>query len=404
MRRMNQIIKLLVMIAFCSGQAIMAQPADTLKKEKAYEFEMVKEIPHTPVPNQYRSGTCWSFSGLSLIEAEILRTKGITVDLSEMHVVRNAYSQKSRKYVRLHGHLNLAAGGGFSDVMMSISNYGMIPENAYSGLVIGEEKHTHGEMDEVLKAYTDAVLKNKNRRLTPVWHQGFEALLDVYLGVVPETFEYEGTSYTAKSFAEKMDIDPNDYIELTSFLHQPYYKSFVMEIPDNWMWSETYNLPLDELIQTLDYALENGYSVAWGSDVSEKGFSWKNGLAVVPEELRNDLSGTEKERWESLTPAERQKAMFSFEKYFPEKEITAELRQKAYDNYETTDDHGMHFVGIAKDNHGNKYYKVKNSWGTDDHIFDGYLYASVPYVKYKTLNIFLHKDAIPKSIQKKLGL
>lgn len=392
-----------LMLSVLFVNILYAQEPDT-KQKKAYEFTMVKEIPHTAVPNQYRSGTCWSFAGISLIEAEILRTKGKSLDLSEMFVVRHAYSEKAKKYVRLHGHLNMAAGGGMSDVLMVIGEYGMATEDAYPGLVIGEEKHTHGEMDEVLKAYTDAILKNKNRKLTPVWHQGFEALLDTYLGSYPVEFTFENKKYSPKSFASQWAVQPDDYIELTSFTHQPLYKPFILEIPDNWMWSYAYNVSLDELMQVLDNALNNGYSAAWTADVGEKGFSWKNGLAIVPEENRADLSGTEKERWEALTAAERQKAMFSFDKIVPEKNITPEIRQKAFDNYETTDDHLMHIVGIAKDQEGNQYFKVKNSWGTEDHIYAGYLFASIPYLKYKTISITVHKDAIPKSIRKKLNI
>lgn len=392
-----------LMLSVLFVNILYAQEPDT-KQKKAYEFTMVKEIPHTAVPNQYRSGTCWSFAGISLIEAEILRTKGKSLDLSEMFVVRHAYSEKAKKYVRLHGHLNMAAGGGMSDVLMVIGEYGMATEDAYPGLVIGEEKHTHGEMDEVLKAYTDAILKNKNRKLTPVWYQGFEALLDTYLGSYPVEFTFENKKYSPKSFASQWAVQPDDYIELTSFTHQPLYKPFILEIPDNWMWSYAYNVSLDELMQVLDNALNNGYSAAWTADVGEKGFSWKNGLAIVPEENRADLSGTEKERWEALTAAERQKAMFSFDKIVPEKNITPEIRQKAFDNYETTDDHLMHIVGIAKDQEGNQYFKVKNSWGTEDHIYAGYLFASIPYLKYKTISITVHKDAIPKSIRKKLNI
>ena len=383
---------------------LLAQETPVAKDKKAYEFTMTKEVTHTPVPNQYRSGTCWSFSGVGLLEAEILRKTGKTIDLSEMFVVRNAYSVKAEKYVRLHGSLNLSAGGGFSDVTMVMDKFGMVPESVYAGLVIGEEKHTHGEMDDVLKAYADGVLKNGNRKLTPVWHKGFDALLDTYLGDYPTEFEYEGKKYTPQSFSQSLGINTSDYVELTSFSHQPLYQPYVQEIPDNWMWSETYNITLDELIETIDAALNNGYAVGWGADVSEKGFSWKNGVAIVPEESVKDLSGTEKERWEALTPAERKKSMFSFEEIVPEKNITDEMRQTAYNNYETTDDHGMLLVGIATDQNGHKYYKVKNSWGTEDHVYAGYLFASVPFVKYKTMNIAVHKDAIPKPIRKKLGL
>lgn len=383
---------------------VFAQDAPEKKEKKGYEFTMVKEVPHTPVPNQYRSGTCWSFSGIGLLEAEILRKSGRTVNLSEMFIVRNAYSEQATKYVRLHGSLNFSAGGGFSDVTHVMDKYGLMPESAYSGLVIGEEKHTHGEMDDVLKAYVDGVVKNANRKLTPVWHKGFESLLDAYLGAVPSEFSYEGKKYTPVSFSKEMSLKGSDYVQVTAFSHVPLYQPYIQEIPDNWLWASTYNLTLDEMMETLDNALNQGYAVAWAADVSERGFSWKNGVAIVPEENLNDVSGTEKERWEALTPAERKKSMFSFEEIVPEKKITIEARQQAYDNYETTDDHGMLFVGIATDQNGNKYYKVKNSWGTEDHVYNGYLYASGSFVALKTMNIALHKDAIPKHIRKKLGL
>lgn len=382
----------------------LAAMADKDEKENAYEFEEVIVIPHTPVKDQYRSGTCWSFSGLGMLEAELLRKDKGEYDLSEMFIVRNAYSDKAKKYVRLHGNLNMAGGGGFSDDIYVMDMYGLVPEKAYSGNVIGEDKHVHGEMDAVFKAYTDAVIKNKNKKLTPVWHDGFESLLDTYLGTYPETFIYEGKEYSPKSFAATLGLNADDYVEITSYTHVPFYEPFIMQIPDNWLWSETYNVPLDEMAEIVDHAVEEGYTIAWGADVSDKGFSWKNGVAIVPDTETKDLSGTEKERWEDLTPNERKKAMFSFEEIVPEKEITQEMRQEAYDNYQTTDDHGMLIVGKAKDQKGNIYYKVKNSWGTEDHIYDGYLYVSKPYIAYKTMNFMVHKDALPKDIRKKLDL
>lgn len=400
---MKQLIhKLLITALLLILPAMAFSQEEVQKAENGFTFTPLMEITHTPVPNQYRSGTCWSFAGNALFEAEILRLGGAEMNLSEMFIVRHAYADKARKYVRLHGHLNLSAGGGFSDVVHVNKTYGMVPEQAYPGLVIGEEKHTHGEMDAVLKAYCDAVIKNRNRRLTPVWHQGFESLLDTYLGAHPEQFDYNGQSHNPKTFASETGLNMDDYVELTSFLHRDYYAPFILEIPDNWMWSETWNLPLHELMETLNHALENGYTVAWGADVSEKGFSWKNGLAIIPDENIEDKSGTERERWEGLTAAERQKALYRFEAPLPEKAISPEIRQKAYDNYETTDDHGMLIVGTAKDQNGTLYYKVKNSWGQEDHIYEGYLYASETYVRYKTMNFFLHKDAIPAHIRKKL--
>ncbi|MCF8388662.1 MAG: C1 family peptidase [Bacteroidales bacterium] len=377
---------------------------DETEKVNTYQFTEIKEIPHTPVKNQYRSGTCWSFSGLGMLEAELIREGKGEYDLSEMYIVRNAYSDKAKKYVRLHGNLNMAGGGGFSDDIYVMDNYGLVPEEVYSGKVIGEENHVHGEMDAVFKAYTDAVIKNKNRKLTPVWHDGFESLLDAYLGEYPETFEYEGKEYTPESFDAELGLNPDDYIEITSYTHVPFYEHFIMQIPDNWMWSETYNVPMEEMMEIIDYAVDNGYTIAWGADVSDKGFSWKNGVAIIPDTETKDLSGTEKERWEDLTDKERKKAMYSFEEIVPEKEITQEMRQEAYDNYETTDDHGMLIVGKAKDQKGNIYYKVKNSWGTEDHIYDGYLYVSKPYVAYKTMNFMVNKEALPKNIRKKLEL
>ncbi|MCF8234781.1 MAG: aminopeptidase [Bacteroidales bacterium] len=395
---------LLMMAALMLGMISPAAAQEKEEEKNAYEFTEIKVIPHTAVKNQYRSGTCWSFSGLGMFEAELIRMGKGEYDLSEIFIVRNAYSDKAKKYVRLHGNLNMAGGGGFSDDVYVLKTYGLVPEEVYSGKVIGEEDHVHGEMDAVFKAYTDAVIKNKNKKLTPVWHDGFKSLLDTYLGEYPYTFEYEGEQYNPAGFADDLELNPDDYVEITSYTHQPFYKPFIMQIPDNWMWSKTYNVPLDEMMEIVDYALDNGYTIAWGADVSDKGFSWKNGVAIIPDVEIEDLSGTEKERWEDLTPGERKKAMYSFEEIVPEKTITQEMRQESYNNYETTDDHGMLIVGKAKDQKGNIYYKVKNSWGTEGHIYDGYIYVSKPYIAYKTMNYMLHKNAIPENIREKLNL
>jgi len=374
------------------------------KNESIYHFTDITVVPHTPVPNQYRSGTCWSFSGAGHVEAELLRITGKSYNLSEMFFVRHVYSDKAKKYIRTHGNLNLASGGGFSDIFYVIKNYGLIPESAYPGLVIGEENHVHGEMDAVLKAYTDAVLKNPNKKLTPVWHKGFDALLDTYLGVVPENFEVDGQTYTPLAFARSTGLNPDDYIELTSFTHREFYKPFIMELPDNWMWSESYNIPLDEMMLAIDNAIESGYTVAWDADVSDKGFNWKKGLAIIPDEHPEGLSDSLQANWDKMSKSARQKWLYSFETVVPELKITPEIRQQAYDNYETTDDHNMLIVGIAKDQLGNKFYKIKNSWGTDDHIYDGYFYASESYMADKTLYVTIHRDGIPKNTLGKLGL
>jgi len=377
---------------------------DENDEAKSYQFADEIYINNTPVKNQYRSGTCWSFSGLAFVEAEILRQTGKEYDLSEMFVVNHTYSDKATKYVRMNGNLNFGGGAEVTDVFRVIELYGMVPESVYSGLNYGEEMHTHGELDELLKSYVDAIIKNKNKKLTTVWHQGFDKVLDTYLGEIPEKFTYDGAEYTPQSFAKSTGFNPKDYVEITSYTHREYYKPFIMEIPDNWLWSEIYNVKLDEMIETIDNALENGYTVAWGADVSDKGFSWKNGVAIIPDQEQADLAGTEKEKWEALTKKEKDKAMYNFDGPVKEKEITPEMRQLNYDNYTVTDDHGMLIVGRAKDQDGNVFYKIKNSWGAEDHIYDGYFYASLSYVKLQTLGIAVHKDAVPKKVKKELGL
>ncbi len=399
---MKNLTYAIVIFAMTFNIQVLAQEEEAAEEIKGYVFEETINIPHTSVKNQYRSGTCWSFSGLAFVEAELLRTTGKEYDLSEMFIVNHTYSDKARKYVRLAGNLNFGAGAEVTDVFRVIKLYGLMPEQAYTGLEYGEPMHTHGELDALLKNYVDAIIKNKNRKLTPVWHEGFDKVLNTYLGEIPETFEYEGQVYNPVSFAESTGFDPDDYIELTSYTHRPYYEEFIMEIPDNWLWSTIYNVKLDEMISTIDNALEKGYTVNWGADVSDKGFSWKKGVAVIPADEKPDLSGTEKEKWEALTKKEKEQAMYAFTGPVAEKDITPEMRQQHYDNYLVTDDHGMLIVGMAKDQEGNKYYKIKNSWGYEDHLYEGYFYASEAYVKLQTIGIAVHKDAVPKKILKEL--
>lgn len=387
--------------------SVTARANDENKKNKAkiLEFEDIKLLPTTSVKDQYRSGTCWSFSGLSFLESELLRLNKPEVDLSEMFIVWHTYSVKAVKDVRLHGNLNFSAGGAFHDVTNMIRKYGIVPEEVYNGLNYGEEKHVHGEMDMVLKQNVDAVVENKNKKLSTAWHESLESTLNSYLGEIPEKFEFEGKEYSPLSFAsDYVGLDMDNYVEISSYSHHPFYEKFILEVPDNWSWDEMYNVPIEELQEIIDYSLDNGFTVAWAADVSEKGFLTSNkGLAVLPEVNYEEMSDAEISKWEDLSDKEKEKEIFNLEIPFHEKNVTQEMRQVAFDNFQTTDDHGMHIIGTSTDQFGEVYYKVKNSWG-DYNKYNGYFYASKPYVKYKSTCIMVHKDAIPQHIKEKLKL
>lgn len=396
---------LTLLVALCATMAAWAQ-APEAKAAEGYQFTDVKVIETTPVKNQNRSGTCWCYSTMTFLEAEILRAGGEAVHLSEMFAVRHAYMKKAEMYVRMHGHLNFAEGGAAHDVTEVIKEYGIVPNEVYTGMNYGTELADFHEITPVMTAYLDAVIKagdTSRRPLTTAWKRGFNAILDEYFGELPETFVWKGKEYTPKSFAESLPIDMDDYIDLSSFTHHPFYEQFVLEVPDNWMWGLIYNLPMEEMMRVVDHALENGYTLAWGTDVSEKGFSRTKAIGVIPETDPKSMSGTEAERWGSLTAKEREAALYSFEKPTKEREITQEMRQEAFDNYETTDDHGMVIMGTAKDQNGTIYYKVQNSWDTVK-PYDGFWYFSKPFVAYKTTDLMVNKKALPKDIAKKLGL
>ncbi len=393
------------LIAVFTVHFVFAESEDKKKKEEGYVFEEEIQLPNTSVKNQYRSGTCWSFSGLSFLESEMLRLGKPEVDLSEMFIVWHTYSEKAEKDVRVHGSLNFSAGGAFHDVTNMIRKYGIVPESIYDGLNYGEDKHVHGEMDNVLKQNVDAVIENKNRKLSTVWHEAVESTLNSYLGELPQKFEYEGKEYTPQSFAsDYVGLNMDDYVEITSYTHHPFYSKFILEVPDNWAWDEVYNVPLNELEEIIDYALDNGFTVAWAADVSEKGFATSNkGVAVLPAAPSEDMTDAEISKWEELPEKEKEKELYKLDNPVPELVVTQEMRQTAFDNYQTTDDHGMHIIGTAKDQEGHTFYKVKNSWG-DYNKYKGYFYASKPYVNYKTMCIMVHKDGIPQSIKEKLEL
>lgn len=368
-----------------------------------YVFTPVKELKITPVKNQSRTGTCWCFSTMSFLESELLRQGKGEYDLSEMFIVSHSYKDKADKFVRLHGKLNFAQGGSFEDVLYAWKHYGIVPESVMTGLQYGEEQHAHSEMESAATAYVNAIIKNRNGKLSPVWKKGFDGIIDAYLGELPETFTYNGKEYTPMSFAKELGINADDYVSLTSYTHHPFYSKFAIEVEDNWRWADSYNLPLNEFMEVFDNAINNGYSIAWGSDVSEKGFT-RNGVAVVLDIKTMETAGSDQDRWVGLSRAEKDAEIRKMlEKPCKELTITQEMRQKDYDNYQTTDDHGMHIYGIAKDQTGKKFYMVKNSWGTDNK-YKGTWYASEAFVAYKTMNIVVHKDALPKAIKAKLGI
>lgn len=384
-------------LALFIGASMFAQQAPfqgpiTNMKGSEYKFTVVKTLDANAVQNQGQTGTCWSFSSLSFFESELIRMgKGKDFNLSEMYVARKAYPMKADNFVRMHGRNNMAEGGGFPDVIAVMKKHGMMPEEAYTGKKNPKDQHNHAMLEATLKGITSAVGNDNNQKIDfEAMHNSVESVCDAYLGKVPEKFTYKGEEYTPKTYAEATGIKPDDYVFITSFTHHPFYSKFALEVPDNWNWEQMYNVPLNEFQEIMQYSINNGYTFAWAADVSEKGFKFKEGLAVVPETPFNELSDEEKNNLNK--------------KPHSQLKITQEIRQKAFDNYETQDDHGMHVVGIVKDQNNTTYYVVKNSWGTERNECDGYFYASESYVLYKTTSIMLHKKALPPAIAKKLGI
>ncbi|TBN03974.1 aminopeptidase [Hyunsoonleella flava] len=353
--------------------------------QEPYQFTEVIDLEATPVISQGRTGTCWSFSSTSFLESEIIRLTGKQIDLSEMYTVRNTYPKKADNFVMRQGKAQFSEGGLAHDVMNSVAEYGLVPNTAFSGLLQGETYHNHAELVAVLRSMVETYVDNPGKKLSKKWKDAVEAVLTVYMGENPKSFEYEGKTYTPQSFLELTKINPSDYVNITSFAHSPFYEKFILNIPDNWSYGSFYNVPLDEMISTIDNALENGFTVELDCDVSERTFSSKNGVAVIPESDEN-----------------YKKAL---EAIYPEKQITQQYRQDEFENYTTTDDHLMHITGILKDQNGTKYYKVKNSWGTDAsrNANGGYVYFSESYMRLKAISITVHKDAVAKALAKKLG-
>jgi bleomycin hydrolase len=382
MKTITQILSTII-IFVCFSADISAQEEIRNKEGGGYLFTVEKDISTTEVKDQASSGTCWSFSTCSFLESELMRMGKGSFDLSEMFVVNRIYMEKAQLYIRMQGNGRFSPGGTFHDVNNTFTKHGIVPESVYSGLKEGANRHNHGELDYIMEKMVELYV-DRGEKISPVWKEGIQAILDAYLGKTPETFEYEGKTYTPQSFAASLDINMDDYVELSSFTHHPYYEKFILEIPDNWDWNRVYNVPLDELMAVVDNALENGFTVGWDTDASESYFSHRNGVAVVPAKGQ-DLYSLLNQPGEEMV-------------------ITPELRQKSFDNFSTTDDHLMHITGLARDQNGKRYYMVKNSWGESSNACGGYLFASEAYLKYKTIHILVHKDAVPKEIAKKLKL
>lgn len=385
------------LILFISGPAFsqvdLVNKVIDNKSENAkagFHFTTVVDVETTPVENQGASGTCWSYSTNSFLASEMVKAGKEPVALSKIYTARCVYMEKAINYVRMHGGLSWGQGGEPHDVINMYAKYGALPESVYTGLNYGTKINRFGEMNAILKAMLDAVVKNKNGKLTPNWKVAFSNVLDAYFGPVPQTFDYKGKTYTPKTFAkEVVGIQPKDYVEFISQVSTPYWQKAMAMVPDNWAFQWDWNIPMDDITKVIDNALENGYSVAWGTDVSEPYFSWKNGIAYVPATPVSKMT------------EEQKAAMFKGPK--PERAITPEMRQQAFDNYKTTDDHGMQITGIAKDQNGKEWYIVKNSWGTGND-YKGFLYVSKDFVKYKTTSFLVNKNGVPAGIRQKLNI
>ena len=397
---MNKLIALAALGLCFSSINVNAQ--DKKDKEEGFVFTTVKENPITSIKNQNRSSTCWSFSGIGFFDSELLRLGKGEFDLAEMFLVHHTMQDRGENYVRYHGDASFSPGGSFYDFVACYNKYGMVPQEVMPGIMYGDSMHVHNELDAVAGAYVQAVGKGNFRKLTPVWKKGLESIYDTYLGECPKEFSYKGKTYTPRTFADEvLGLNMEDYVSLTSYTHHPFYSKFIIEIQDNWRNATSYNLPLDEFMAVMDNAVKKGYTFAWGSDVSEAGFT-RNGIAVMPDANKGaELTGSDMAHWLGLSSTDKRRELTS--KPMPEMEITQEMRQEAYDNWETTDDHGMLIYGIAKDQTGKEYFMVKNSWG-ESGKYKGIWYASKAFVAYKTMNILVHKDALPKDIAKKLGL
>ena len=395
--RMQKWVVILVVVAIgaCFVLPLHAQEERQEKQEEkkeAYQFTIEHELETTPVKNQAATSTCWCFATISFFETEALRKGKGATDLSEMFVVRHTYRDKAESYVRLHGNTIFAGGGASHDVTDMMKKYGLVPEETYPGNEYESKAHNHGELTGVLRGMLDAVIGRRSGQLSPVWPKAIEAVLDTYFGEVPKTFKFKDKKYNPRSFmTDYLELVPEEYIEITSYTHLPFYQQGYLALPDNWTFNdEYYNVPMEDLERIVDHSIENGYSVVWGGDVSNRHFSTsKTGYGIVPAK-----------DYEDMTPEERQAKITE---PVEEKTISQELRQTWFDNYTSTDDHAMHITGIAHDQKGNKFYLTKNSHGVEGRKFDGYVYLSKPYMMYYVTVLMVNKNSLPSDIKEKFG-
>ena len=395
-------IALMAMVALSAGTAKKKAPA---KNQNKPVFTTIKENPISGIRDQKRSGTCWDYSTLSFFEAEIMKATGKEYDLCESFIANKTYMDRAIQVVRYHGDCQFAQGGSAEDVLATLKTHGICPENAmpFPGSLYGDSLNNFNEFFSLLEPYVAAISKSSSKKISNQWKVGLQGILDAYLGKCPEKFTFEGKEYTPKSFMASLGIDLNDYVSITSYTHHPFYTAFAVEVQDNWRFPLSYNLPMDEMMQIIDNAINEGYTIAWGGDVSEPGFT-RQGLAYVVDTKKTEsLAGSDMARWLKLTAEKKRSIIDSLGYKVPEVEATQEMRQERFDNWELTDDHGMQIFGVAKDQAGKEYYMVKNSWGeTGD--YKGIWYMTKTFIAANTMDFLVNKKAIPAAIRKKLGI
>ena len=402
---MKKLLTIALALVVAAGGASAAKKKAAPKPSNKPVFTVVKEIPVTSMKDQNRSGTCWDYSTLSFFEAEILKATGKKYDLCESFIANKTYMDRAIQVVRYHGDCQFAQGGSAEDVLATLKTHGICPEEAMPvpGSLYGDSLNNFNEFFSVLEPYVAAVAKSSAKKISNAWKNGFQGILDAYLGKCPEKFTYEGREYTPKSFMQTLGLNLDDYVSITSYTHHPFYTGFAVEVQDNWRFPLSYNLPMEEMMQVIDYALEQGYTIAWGGDVSEDGFTRKGLAYAVDTKATESLAGSDMAKWLKLAPTKRTSILDSLGCKVPEVVVTQEMRQERFDNWELTDDHGMHIYGLAKDQNGKEYYMVKNSWGeTGD--YKGTWYMTKAFIAANTMDYLINKKAIPADIRKKLGI